>query len=98
MPIGSPRPTAGRPKGSKTLKAAPISKLPVDIRKAAQQSGVTPLEYMLAIMRDENEDPDRRARMAMAAAPYVHARPGDLAQGKKAAAEEASLTAGHGTE
>jgi len=35
-------------------------------------SGLTPLDYMLAIMRDETATVDRRDDMAKAAAPYVH--------------------------
>ena len=34
----------------------------------------TPLEYMLRVMRDPNEDDDRRDAMAKAALPYMHAR------------------------
>ncbi|RFC66583.1 hypothetical protein DYI37_03195 [Fulvimarina endophytica] len=36
------------------------------------QSGMTPLEYMLKVMRSEAADGERRDRMAIAAAPYVH--------------------------
>lgn len=35
-------------------------------------SGLTPLEYMLRVLRDETQDPKRRDEMAKAAAPYVH--------------------------
>lgn len=35
-------------------------------------SGVTPLEYMLKILRDTQAEPMRRDDMAKAAAPYVH--------------------------
>jgi hypothetical protein len=49
------------------------------IRAAAHAAGVEPLDYMLAIMRDESADMDLRVRMAIAAAPFVH---------KKAKAEE----------
>ncbi|MGB9647619.1 MAG: hypothetical protein WCB44_21230 [Stellaceae bacterium] len=35
---------------------------------------MTPLEYMLAVLRDESVEPDRRDRMATAAAPYIHPR------------------------
>ena len=37
-------------------------------------SGLTPLEYMLKVLRDENEDTPRRDEMAKAAAPYCHPR------------------------
>ena len=36
--------------------------------------------------------------MAQAAAPYVHAKPGDVKLGKKEQAEQAAHTAGAGTE
>lgn len=35
-------------------------------------SGLTPLDYMLNVMRDENMPADRRDDMAKAVAPYVH--------------------------
>ena len=44
-----------------------------EIADAAIREGLTPLEYMLAVLRDEDADPDRRDRMA-AAAPYIHPR------------------------
>lgn len=98
MPIGSPRPTAGRPRGAKTApKSEPIAKVPADVRKAARKSGMTPLDYMLNVMRDDTADDARRDRMAMAAAPYVHAKPAETAKGKKEQAEEAAKTAGQGT-
>ena len=31
-----------------------------------------PLDFMLTVMRDKNEDPTRRDRAAVAALPYVH--------------------------
>jgi hypothetical protein len=36
--------------------------------------GVSPLEYMLAVLRDEAVEPQRRDEMAKAAAPYIHPR------------------------
>lgn len=37
-------------------------------------SGLTPLDYMLGILRDETTDPKRRDWAAKEAAPYVHPR------------------------
>jgi hypothetical protein len=37
-------------------------------------SGLTPLEYMLRVMRAEDTDERRRDAMAQAAAPYLHSR------------------------
>jgi hypothetical protein len=57
--------TGGRKRGSPNrataAKAAEIAK-----------SGLTPLDYMLSVMRDRDEDPSRRLDAAKAAAPYVH--------------------------
>jgi len=45
-----------------------------EIAEGAIQSGVSPLEYMLNVMRDKNADTERRDEMARAAAPYIHPR------------------------
>jgi hypothetical protein len=59
--------TGGRQKGTPKRRTR-------DFNAAVSEAGVTPLEYMLAVMRDPNVDPDRRDRMATAAAPYIHPR------------------------
>lgn len=82
MASGGFRAGAGRPKGAKAPKAKPIKVAP-DIKKAARQSGMSPLDYMLTVMNDEDADNDRRDRMAVAAAPFVHARATDAVGGKK---------------
>ncbi len=41
---------------------------------AIAASGLTPLEYMLGVLRDPRVDKERRDRMAGQAAPYVHPR------------------------
>ena len=78
MPRGGYRPGAGRPKGSRTLsnRAKVIGPGPADLETIARKAGLTPLEYMLAVMRDERQDLHVRLRMAAAAAPFVHAKPG----------------------
>lgn len=43
-------------------------------REGALSSGLSPLDYLLRVMRDEGEDPDRRLDAAARAAPYVHQR------------------------
>lgn len=98
MPRGGYRPGAGRPKSAKSPKAKALEKVPSDIKKAARKSGLSPLEYMLEVMNSEEADDARRDRMAVAAAPFVHAKPGEKALGKKEAAEEAGKTAGAGTD
>lgn len=52
----------------------PLSRL--EIVRNAGAAGMDPLDYMLAIMRDENEDLDVRCDMAIAAAPYCHRKAG----------------------
>ena len=92
MAKGGYRPGAGRPKGAKTKhnKAETVT----DINAAAASENLTPLEYMLRIMRNPKEDADRRARMAIAAAPFCHARKGE-GSGKEDKANRAK-TAGAG--
>lgn len=92
MAKGGYRPGAGRPKGAKTKhnKAETVT----DINAAAASENLTPLEYMLEIMRNPKEDADRRARMAIAAAPFCHARKGE-GSGKNEKSDRAK-TAGAG--
>lgn len=98
MARGGYRAGAGRPKSAKSPKALALKEAPSDIKSAARKSKLNPLDYMLAVMNDDEADAARRDRMAIAAAPFVHARPGDKPQGKKEAAQEAAQTAGAGTE
>lgn len=64
---GGSRPGAGRKKGAVNKKTA-------EVQKAVAESGITPLEYMLQIMRDTALEPKDRLSAAIAAAPYVHAK------------------------
>lgn len=57
----------GRPKGAASRRRQELT-----VRAIA--NGSTPLEYMIAVMRDPDADPARRDEMARAAAPYVHPR------------------------
>ena len=59
---------------------------------------MTPLDFMLAVMRDDDQDIKLRTAMAQAAAPYIHAKPGDAKLGKKEQAEADAQTAGAGTD
>lgn len=70
MGHGGKRTGAGRRKGSEGRRAKEKRSL---IEKA-RADGVHPIEYMLAIMRDESEPRARRDAMAIAAARYVHSR------------------------
>jgi hypothetical protein len=67
-------------------------------RQAKVQPGVRPgampLDYMLAVIRDPAAGVSRRDRMAIAAAPYCHARIAYATKRKKDQAAEAAATAG----
>lgn len=65
-PKGAPK-TGGRSPGTPNRKTA-------ETQAAVAASGLTPLEYMLSVMRDVGEDSPRRLAAAQAAAPYVHAK------------------------
>jgi|GEM_PF-1546051 len=66
----------GRPKGSPNKATA---------AKAAEveASGLTPLDYLLSVMRNANGDEARRVDAAKAAAPYVHPRLSNVDLGNK---------------
>ena len=64
---GGARPGAGRKKGSATKKTR-------EIADNAAASGITPLEYMLGILRDPEQSQEARYVAAKDAAPYVHPR------------------------
>ena len=67
MARGGKREGAGRPKGS-------VNKATAERQAVVAASGLTPLDYMLALMRDEGADEAKRLDAAKAAAPYVHPR------------------------
>lgn len=96
MPRGGYRPGAGRKPAAQRPKET--LQVPPDIRVASLNAGMSPLDYMLAVMRDETADPQRRDRMAQAAAPYVHAKPADVGPGKKEQREQVARTAERGTD
>ena len=64
---GGTRRGAGRPKGVK------IKRRPARFR-AADAGQQLPLDYMLQVLNDASPPIERRDRMAVAAAPYLHAR------------------------
>lgn len=65
-PKGAPK-TGGRTPGTPNKKTA-------ETQAAVMASGLTPLEYLLSVMRNEEADEQRRVAAANMAAPYVHAR------------------------
>lgn len=67
----SGRPGPGRPKGLKNKSTL----LKEEIEKATRDNpAVTPLEYMLNVMKDPNADLERRDKMAVAASNYLHSK------------------------
>jgi hypothetical protein len=67
MATGGKRVGAGRKPGVPNKKTAALM-------AEVEASGLTPLEYMLGVLRDEQQDTQRRDWAAEKAAPYVHAR------------------------
>lgn len=86
MARGGFRPGSGRPKKNLENKT---------IKREARKAGMKPLEYMLEVMNDQSVDSTRRDRMAIAAAPFVHAR-AVAAKSKLAAAQEAAAVVSAG--
>lgn len=64
---GGRRPGAGR-------KVGAITKRTREIAEGALASGLTPLDYMLSLLRNEEKPEDIRFEAAKAAAPYIHAK------------------------
>lgn len=99
MASGGYRPGAGRPIGT-TKNSSIVKREPKKSKKIVASEKInldkkdwkTPLEYMMSVLNDSSVDESRRDRLAIAAAPFVHARAGE--GGKKderqAAAKKAS--------
>jgi hypothetical protein len=64
---GGKRPNAGRPKGAAT-------RITEKAREEAAKGGITPLDFMLSILRDDSNSKEDRFEAAKAAAPYMHAK------------------------
>lgn len=67
MPRGGERPGAGRPAGSKNKKTR-------ETATAAAAAGLSPVEYLLSVMRNRRKPEAQRMEAAKAAAPYCHPR------------------------
>ena len=101
MARGGYRPGAGRPRKSgkrsgevEKQKASPdVPDAPDDLPVSPTENR-TPLEFMLAVMNDPGQPPNRRDRMAIAAAPFMHPRAGEA--GKKEEQAERAKRAGAG--
>lgn len=64
---GGPRAGAGRKAGVRNKKTA-------EVLQAVEESGLTPLEYMLSVMRDAEVEQRDRLAAANMAAPYIHSK------------------------
>lgn len=65
MARGGRREGAGRPAGALTTRTR-------ETAERASEEGLTPLDYMLEILRDVQSDPKDRMWAAEKAAPYIH--------------------------
>jgi len=85
MPRGS-RPgerRGGRQRGTPNKKTALKN---AALAAAAADPNLSPLDFLLSLMRDPGLPPDLRIKMAQAAAPFVHAKAGDGRCGQTAVA------------
>jgi hypothetical protein len=86
MARGGYRPGSGRPRKNLEKKS---------IKRESRKVGLKPLEYMLEVMNDQKAEPSRRDRMAIAAAPFVHAR-AENSKSKRDTAQEAAAAVAAG--
>lgn len=108
MPRGGARPNAGRkPSKTKADKPAKVTaegfksdpgwpfgqEIPPEPPAATDLTELSPLDYLLSVMRDEGEEKARRMQAASLAAPYVHAKKGEGGK-KEEAADKAKKAAG----
>lgn len=68
MARGGKRPGAGRKPSAVTQRARDVA------NRLAEGDELTPLDYLLSIMRDDKLDRRERVDAAKAAAPFVHPR------------------------
>lgn len=79
--------TGGRVKGTP-------NKVTAEREAEIAASGLTPLDFMLATLRDETKDYDARFEAAKAAAPYCHAKLANVAVEHSASGDLAEIIAG----
>ena len=84
MARGGPRPNAGRKAGAATKKTK-------EIADRAAEEGITPLEYLLSVMRNEVNEQKDRMSAAVAAAPFIHAKLSSVELNATVTTHEASL-------
>ena len=76
MPRGGARAGAGRKPGA-------ITKRTREIADGLATDGLTPLEYMLSVLRDPTQTQAVRMDAAKAASPYIHPRLANIEQQTK---------------
>jgi len=107
MPKGGYKAGGGRPrqansrrslmeKGRQAMAAAEAPEASDETSASAQPENLDPLAYMLRVMNDPGAEPERRDRLAIAAAPFVHPRATDVAKGKKELQAERAEAAASG--
>ncbi len=66
----------GKKSGAPKAEAAPdnAGPRPTPLPKMGESKNLTPLDWMLRVLRDESADPDLRDDAAKTAAPYIHTR------------------------
>lgn len=70
---GGARPGAGRPKGKR-------NRVHIEREREIAKSGLTPLEFMLSVLRDVQRNFEDRKWAAEKAAPYVHPKLASIEQ------------------
>ena len=94
MPKGGYKAGGGRPrqansrrslmeKGRQAMAGAETPEASDETSASVQPENLDPLAYMLRVMNDPGAEPERRDRMAIAAAPFMHPRVTEAAKGKK---------------
>ena len=82
--FGGKRAGAGRKPGS-------VNKKTKEMQEKVAAEGITPLEYLLEVMRNEVNEPKERLAAATAAAPYVHAKLSQVDMNANVTNHEASI-------
>lgn len=81
---GGKREGAGRKPGVRNIKTR-------EVLEAVEATGITPLDYMLSVMRDEANDQKERMSAAASAAPYIHPKLANIEMNAKVTTHEASI-------
>lgn len=81
---GGARPGAGRKPGVRNKKTAAL-------QAEVENSGQTPLDFLLGVMRDPLKEDAQRLDAAKAAAPYVHSKLASIELTANVTTHEASI-------